>query len=423
MKKLFKSFICIIPVVLMAGLLFSFRTEHKAAGSLKAGIAMIKITPDKPVRMSGYEARKDPFKGVHDDIYAGAVVFDNGETKTCLITTEIIDFSNDYTDEICAMINKATGIPAGNILVTTVHDHSAPMTRSYGDNLTDNEKEYVNTLKDKLVQVAKEANGKLQPVRIGAGKGTCTMNINRRAPQADGGVWLGRNPDGICDHEVGVIRIDDMSSHTIGILVNWPCHATTGGQENYQISGDWPGAARRDLEKEYGNAVVLISAGASGDINPIYGPNNSFSDMENIGSILAKEVKKVYSEIDPISVNDLKTDSYVIKAKGKKRSESRKPDVSMEPDGDVDVRICAMKVGNIIFDGINGELVNEVGLTVKKNSPFADTFVLSHCNGSSGYLVTDEMYKEGGYEPMVSRTMPGTAGQIIGGFMKLNDGF
>ena len=230
-------------------------------------------------------------------------------------------------------------------------------------------------------------------------------------------------PDGVCDHEVGVIRIDDMSSHTIGILVNWPCHATTGGQENYQISGDWPGAARRDLEKMYNGAVVLISAGASGDINPIYGPNNNFRDMENIGSILAKEVKKVNDEIKPITVNELKAVSYVIKAKGKKRSESRKPDVSLEPNGEVDVRISAMKVGNIIMDGINGELVNQVGLDIKKDSPFTDTFVLSHCNGSSGYLVTDEMYKEGGYEPMVSRTMPGTAGQIVDGFAKLNNGF
>ena len=81
-----------------------------------------------------------------------------------------------------------------------------------------------------------------------------------------------------------------------------------------------------------------------------------------------------------------------------------------------------MKVGNIIMDGINGELVNQVGLDIKKDSPFTDTFVLSHCNGSSGYLVTDEMYKEGGYEPMVSRTMPGTAEQIREGFAKLNNG-
>lgn len=422
MKSFIKVLLTVIPVVLIAGLLFSFRTEDKKVGLVKAGIATINITPDKPVRMSGYEARKDPFKGVHDDIYAGAVVFDNGQTKSCLITTEIIDFSNDFTDETAARISKATGIPAANILVTTVHDHSAPITRSYGGDLTENEKVYLNSLKDKLVQVAKEANGKIQPVKIGAGKGACTMNINRRAPQANGGIWLGRNPDGVCDHEVGVIRIDDMSSNTIGILVNWPCHATTGGQENYQISGDWPGAARRDLEKMYDGAIVLISAGASGDINPIYGPNNNFRDMENIGSILAKEVKKVNDEIKPISINELNTVSYVIKAKGKKRSESRKPNVSLEPNGEVDVRICAMKVGNIIMDGINGELVNEIGLDVKKNSPFKDTFVLSHCNGSSGYLVTDEMYKEGGYEPMVSRTLPGTAEEIINEFAKLNDG-
>ena len=36
---------------------------------IQAGVSKILVTPEKPVRMSGYAARKDPFKGVHDDLF------------------------------------------------------------------------------------------------------------------------------------------------------------------------------------------------------------------------------------------------------------------------------------------------------------------------------------------------------------------
>lgn len=408
-------------MVLIAGLFSSSKLQIRASGNIKAGISKIIITPEKPVRMSGYDARKDPFKGVHDDLQAGAVVFDNGENKACIITAEVIAFAHDYVDETKERITRETGIPEQHILMTAVHNHGGPVTRAYGDDLTANEKEYIKTLQDKIVQVVKEAADNVQPLRIGAGKGECKMNINRRAKQANGSVWLGRNPDGVCDHEVGVIRIDDMSGKTIGVFVNWPCHATTGGQDNYQITADWPGAAARDIADEYGDPLVLITAGASGDINPIYGPNDNFNDINAIGKDLADEVVRVCKEIDTYELKDMEVVTETLNANGKKRSESRMPNVSLDPGPDVDIRITSLKIGNILFCGISGELMNEIGLQVKKDSPFKYTYILTHCNGSSGYLVTDKAYKEGGYEPMVSRTMPGTEEMIIQGFRMMNN--
>ena len=45
---------------------------------------------------------------------------------------------------------------------------------------------------------------------------------------------------------------------------------------------------------------------------------------------------------------------------------------------------------------------------IKSESPYRNTIIITHCNGNSGYLCTDAAYPEGGYEAMVSRTMPGT---------------
>jgi len=388
---------------------------------IKAGTSKIIITPDEPVRMSGYAARTDPFKGIHDDIYASAVVFDNGYTKTCIITADVIGFSHEYVDETKSMIEKETGIIASNILITAAHNHGGPTTRAYGGEPTKSEEEYVETLKKKMVQIVKESDKKLQPVKIGVAKGTCKMNVNRRARHAEGGITLGRNPEGVCDNEVGVIRLDAMDGKTIGLLVNWPCHATTGGQENYLITGDWPGAAAREVEKAYPDAVVLVTAGASGDINPIYGPNTNFNDIEAIGQILASEVIRICAEAELYTMKDLSVSNKVIKAAGKKTSASRMPDVSLDPGPEVDIRVSSLIIGNILIAGISGELMNEIGLQVKEESPYKNTFIYTHCNGNSGYLCTDVAYKEGGYEPMVSRTMPGTEEQISGTFKEMNN--
>ena len=57
--------------------------------------------------------------------------------------------------------------------------------------------------------------------------------------------------------------------------------------------------------------------------------------------------------------------------------------------------------------------MNEIGLKLKKQSPYKFTFMLTHCNGSSGYLVTDDSYEEGGYEVVSSRIMSGAENGII----------
>jgi hypothetical protein len=61
-------------------------------------------------------------------------------------------------------------------------------------------------------------------------------------------------------------------------------------------------------------------------------------------------------------------------------------------------------------------------MKIKKESPFTNTVMLTHCNGSSGYLCTDEAYVEGGYEPMASRTMPGTEKIIVSTFAEMLNG-
>ena len=44
------------------------------------------------------------------------------------------------------------------------------------------------------------------------------------------------------------------------------------------------------------------------------------------------------------------------------------------------------------------EAFAEIGLELKKRSPFPRTMVISHANGRHGYLPTPEQHQLGGYE-------------------------
>ena len=104
---------------------------------------------------------------------------------------------------------------------------------------------------------------------------------------------------------------------------------------------------------------------------------------------------------------------------GKKSGNSDFPQTSYEPAPDNEVRLTVFKIGDLVLSGVSGELVNEIGMNVKNRSPYANTIIVTHCNGSSGYIVTDKMFPEGGYEVRVTRMMPGVEKPLADKFVDM----
>ena len=411
-----KAFYKKIPLFLFIGLLVLFvgsvqntGNQNDSGTSLLAGAAKVNITPAMPIQMSGYGGRTEPFKGIHDSLYVTATVFSDESNKSVIITADLIGFSHDFCESTIDLIASEVGINKDFILLSANHNHGGPVNKTYEKNVSSKIEAYVASVQQKILDAVKAANEKLQPALIGIGVGTCSMNINRRARFADGNVGLGRNPDGPCDRDVAVVRVDDMDRNPIAILVNWPCHGTTSGPNNYQITGDWMGAAARYVEKATsGGVIVPVTAGASADINPIYGPNDNFRDIESIGMLLGEEVIRIAAAIQSYPNATIGASKITVMANGKKPSESRAPNLKLESGDNVPVNLSALKIGNIVFAGVSGELMTEIGMRIKTESPFKNTVIITHCGGASGYLCTNQAYPEGGYEAMVSRTMPGT---------------
>jgi neutral ceramidase len=283
---------------------------------------------------------------------------------------------------------------------------------------------YTGELEKKLTEIALKASKNVLPFRMGIGKGYCNMNINRRAEYAEGEIWIGANPDGPCDHELDVVKFESMENKTLAVLINWPCHGTVTGYSNYQISGDWPGAAARYIKKQIGeDIVVAVTAGASADINSVYRPSDSFRRVEAVGYHVGRETNNVFTQIETLPVKSLQATETTLYFPGKKRCEDHFPKTSFQPGPDKEIRLSVTKIGNLVFAGISGELMTEIGMEIKEQSPYSGTIVLTHCNGSSGYICTDKSYPEGGYEVQVTELMPGVERPLIREFAGLIHSF
>jgi hypothetical protein len=90
-------------------------------GPLRAGAARVDITPPKemfPIRGNQVLA------GVHDPLYARALVLDNGSSKMALISVDTAGMPNSA--DIVKAITAELGIPASHLSVAATHDHNTP---------------------------------------------------------------------------------------------------------------------------------------------------------------------------------------------------------------------------------------------------------------------------------------------------------
>ena len=99
----------------------------------KAGTARVKITPDKPLWMSGYSSRTKPAEGTLIDLWAKALVLaDPDGQAVVLITLDLVGIPRDLSVAVCADISRKHKLPRQAICLAVSHTHTGPVV---GNNL------------------------------------------------------------------------------------------------------------------------------------------------------------------------------------------------------------------------------------------------------------------------------------------------
>jgi hypothetical protein len=445
---------------------------------LTAGAGRTDITPPVGIAHAGWgAATHQRAEGVDMPFYATALYVTDGDLEIALVDLDMGVLTNGDDAAIRAEVERTARIKPENLRLSATHTHSGPVNRqSWLDEGMELVAPYWDSLPERVANAVNTARHSAKPAHVGVGKGTSTINVNRRPALDNGTLFTGRQWDGTVDQEVGVVAINDTSGNPIATLLNFACHPTILGPANKLLSPDYPGYARKVVE-QYGGGLCLFLQGAAGNCGPTHGFIGEVAVAKWLGERLGLETARVRLEIDPIprkerlvevvqsgadlgmyeddpvgepddtlrvvnttanlpigdfpSIEDAQADfdkavetlnnarlnqteaNIKLAVSNAKRANFVLSNSNRTANGPIGMRVQAMRIGPAALVGIPVEAFCEIGMAVKDASPAAQTLFSGYTNGSLGYMPMADNFEEGGYEVTTTPMAAGAAEETI----------
>ena len=406
---------------------------------LKAGFARLDITPPLGTPLDGYFYGRQA-DGILDVLELNTVAVSNGTDTVLLMAIDFIGITMRILNELRQQINDRTGVPADNILIASLHQHtSCGIGKSDSNAITD--RNYLDVLQRKFCDAAQLAIADLQEAQLSVAAEDVAEPIAfvRRYFTADGSVAT--NPSskltltGRCaeaDNTVRLVRFARENAKDIAI-VNFSTHPDVIGGTKF--SADWPGFTRRFVEADNPDVSCLFFTGCQGDSNHVdfFKPKterikgSGYEHSRYMGRTVADAVKKCWNRTKPISGDRIYGGISVVynrtNTEGMERYDEMKAWYADYEAGKLDpkphitelayaCRIIALRTapiflpipvtvlcfGDVAFVGFGGEAFTAYGQLIRDLVPESFVVCAVCANGYEGYLPTEEAFRQGGYE-------------------------
>lgn len=407
----------------------------------KIGTGTSVITPFLDHALAGYYFPRTA-EGVHDDLLAKAMIFDDGRERVVLVACDTIGMDPRAVAEARRRIRKRLSIPEDHVLISATHCHTGPVL----------DDDYIQTLGQRIADSVATAAGNLKPARLFATtEQEGSLPHYRRYRMKDGSVVTNPgflNPDvvqpvGEIDPRVPVLYAEDERGAPLCTWVNYAMHLDTVG--GTWISADYAYFLARMLAKVKGpDMLTVFTIGAAGNINhwdvrrP--GPQRGLAEAQRLGEVLGSAVLKAYTHLEPLADVRLRAASGTLRLPIPKVTPEEvawsKQILAVPPRTDVDFTLDRVKasriadtvkrqgrdiisemqvvaVGPVAFVAVPGELFVELGRDIQQQSPFPLTFVVTLANDGLNYIPTRAAFEQGAYEPTSAIMAPGGGERIV----------
>lgn len=426
------------------------------AGDLQVGRAAVKITPPNGMIMRGDFVLKPG--SIHDELYSKALVVEKDGAKAALVVCDLIGVSRSVVEQARQLIQKGSGIPGERVMISGTHIHTGPLlagrSRPAGGSTAPAVVDYTASLPGKIAESVRQAVSRLAPARVSAGIGRePSLPFNRRFLMKDGSVQFNPgklNPNivkavGPVDPSVAVVFFDSPGGAPLVTYVNFAMHLDTVGGD--QISADYPYTLATLLGKAKGPEMLTIfSTGTCGNVNHVDvksgTPQKGHAEAERIGTTLAQEVLRTYPRLQPLSAGALSSRSEIVKmplveispAEVEKANAlmarvggdrnalpfldrvyaGKVLDIAGRGSRTMDAEVQVIALGNqLAWVGLPGEIFVELGMAIKKASPFPYTIVAELAGDSIGYVPNREAYPQQAYEVLNARGAAGSGELLV----------
>jgi hypothetical protein len=242
-------------------------------GVFEAGVARANITPVEaglPTQLGGYGERNGAHAlGVHDRIYAKALVLAWGDQKAALVSLDVTHAPRCLLEEAVALA-AIPGLNMTNVFQTATHTHAGiegfSMDRR---NVFGNprvgvfDQAVLDFVAAQMAGALREAHEAMEPAQVGVDTSILPgMNENRRDASHE------------TDDGLTVLRIDGRDGIPRAVLFGYTAHGTLMTPAEMLVSGGWPGVAQRTVERLLAArfeapVMALYANGAEGDVAPV----------------------------------------------------------------------------------------------------------------------------------------------------------
>jgi hypothetical protein len=444
--------------------------QSPPAARLRAGAHRVDITPsesDLPVATDS----------IRDRLFVRAIVVDDGSTCAVLVGLDLGAAGNPIVDDAVPRASAATRCPVQNVIVSATHTHSSN-TRGLGqgpptaNTVADAIVQAATIAKMKLaparvgygttsldVSVNRDSfNRKLEwrqePNPDGPSDKTLAVVEFLGADNVPIGVYMNYAMHPINFYLSGVISADypgEASRYIEELFDNRAVAIFTQGASGDQNPRDFRSptmfmAQRQRLMNGRGPFVEAVGAvpEASGEQGEGFNPQQASSDRTSIPDANLQAYRKVLARTgeyvrmlgfaigsgavrvmresaQPRDVAPIWGAQETFSCPGRVRLDADNPArENVFPgykDGpEVNLKVGVLRVGDIHFVSVNGEIYSQIGMRVKAEAPAAKTMVVTLANGSanSGYIYSDQAYSHLTFQVIGSRLKPGCAeGKIV----------
>ena len=430
--------------------------------TLSAGAAQCVISPRQPMYLTGYPKFERISTGIHDPLLASALYLSDGLTSLLFIAVDLLMLSHETVQRCRADIQRTTGIPAGNILISASHTHSGPVSMDllafqHDSSVPPADPVYMDFVCQHIGQAAINALHSAAPARA-----ACTCALVE-------GVGGNRHfLDGPRDPEVGILYLEQRTTrHPLAVSLVYSMHPTVLHEDSKLVSADFPGYTRQFLAERLSGVPVVYHNGPCGNLSPRYHvTSQSFAEAERLGNRLGESIYQAVRDLPPSAFSNeltlaaaqdwvklpFRTFPSVAEAEGRlqqalaeyerlktngaPRPELRTAEVTVfgaeecvflaeaQQHGEVTAlqrryppsEVQVLRVGEAAFVGLPGELFVEYALEIKQRCP-GRAFVISLANGElQGYIVTPAAE---GYEAAFSLFTPEAGGVLVEAALRL----
>jgi hypothetical protein len=353
--------------------------QQAIAQKLMVGASSAIINPQIGAYIAG-DKQDRKFTGIHDNLYAKAVVVSRANSHLAIVTIDCIGLL--YTD-VLKIRQKASEIckmPADRIVISSTHTHAGPDVvgiwgRDYSASGVDDA--YMQFLIETTAGQIKKAfeNQKIAKAYT--------------AETTFGEPWVQNICNEELDRSLNIIQFRNSHNKAIATLANFACHPTFIDAVASEVSADYIHGYYEELKKSLGGEVLFLQGAIGGWVQP-ENEAKTFDNAYKRGKELSTAVTQALKNAKPLKKSEL-----VFK--------SKKINIPVENEGwqqlaaigtikrnfteTVETEISYFKIGEAEFVTHPGETAPFYSLESKKMMGTGPKFILGLGNDALGYIL------------------------------------